>query len=434
MEALTGQAIWTVRKTLILLSLFLVYFLLFAGFAVYVPFFPSKARDKGVSETVIGLIFGIYPLVIFVFSPFLGYLIQRYGPPFVLFTGIFLFGGSNILFGFCGMISGQTLFVVFCFLLRTTSAMGGAAAETSALSIVMEQFPDNLGAVTGASETFSGIGFSLGPALGGFLYEIGGFKLPFIVMGCSAMAALPLLMILLNNRERPRSRDLLEKSTSFFKAMRIPGIFILALCYVIIGLSFSYFDPILGPYLKKLGQRPTMIGLMFLIYSGTYALSAPIIGWSGDRMKCFRCMLLFGFTGLAVGFFLLGPSPFLNFLPANKIWWVYTVLPINGLSGGFCFVPIMPEMIRTARANGMPDNSSTYAVLSSIFGSMYNLGATIGPFISGICDEHFGFQWAMSVAGFICLSHAVLLVVFTLYEYVVIREHVDNRLLDEEGN
>lgn len=94
----------------------------------------------------------------------------------------------------------------------------------------------------------------------------------------------------------------------------------------------------------------------------------------------------------------------------------------------------MPEMIRTARANGIPDNSSTYAVLSSIFGSMYNLGGTIGPFISGICDEHFGFQWAMSVAGFICLSHAVLLVLFTLYEYMVTsREHVNNRLLDEEG-
>lgn len=35
--------------------------------------------------------------------------------------------------------------------------------------------------------------------------------------------------------------------------------------------------------------------------------------------KCFRCMLLFGFTGLAVGFFLLGPSPFLNFLPAKYV-------------------------------------------------------------------------------------------------------------------
>ena len=35
-----------------------------------------KARDKGVSETVIGLIFGIYPLVIFVVSPFLGYLVS----------------------------------------------------------------------------------------------------------------------------------------------------------------------------------------------------------------------------------------------------------------------------------------------------------------------------------------------------------------------
>lgn len=76
--------------------------------------------------------------------------------------------------------------------------------------------------------------------------------------------------------------------------------------------------------------------------------------------------------------------------------------------------------------------SQCFLLVAFMFSSFF-CRATMGPFISGICDQHFGFQWAMSVAGFICLSHAVLLVVFTLYEYVVIsREHVDNRLLDDE--
>ena len=53
-----------------------------------------------------------------------------------------------LFFRFCGKISDKTVFVVFCFLLRTTSAIGGAASETSAMSIVIEQFPNNVAAVT----------------------------------------------------------------------------------------------------------------------------------------------------------------------------------------------------------------------------------------------------------------------------------------------
>ena len=33
---------WTVRKILILVSLFLVYFVVFAAYSVYAPFFPSE--------------------------------------------------------------------------------------------------------------------------------------------------------------------------------------------------------------------------------------------------------------------------------------------------------------------------------------------------------------------------------------------------------
>ena len=53
-----------------------------------------------------------------------------------------------LFFRFCSKISDKTEFVVLCFLLRTTSAIGGAASETSAMSIVIEQFPNNVAAVT----------------------------------------------------------------------------------------------------------------------------------------------------------------------------------------------------------------------------------------------------------------------------------------------
>lgn len=49
---------------------------------------------------------------------------------------------------FGGMIVDRDAFIALCFLLRATSAIGGAAAETSALSILLEKFPDNVGMVT----------------------------------------------------------------------------------------------------------------------------------------------------------------------------------------------------------------------------------------------------------------------------------------------
>lgn len=95
-----------------------------------------------------GLLFGTYSFVVFIFSPFCGVLIPKYGPRFVLYTGLVLCGGSMVLFGFGGMIVDRDAFIALCFLLRATSAIGGAAAETSALSILLEKFPDNVGMVT----------------------------------------------------------------------------------------------------------------------------------------------------------------------------------------------------------------------------------------------------------------------------------------------
>ena len=53
-----------------------------------------------------------------------------------------------LFFRFCSKISDKTVFVVLCFLLRAASAIGGAASQTSAMSIIIEKFPNNVAAVT----------------------------------------------------------------------------------------------------------------------------------------------------------------------------------------------------------------------------------------------------------------------------------------------
>jgi len=47
------------------------------SFAVIAPFFPVEAAKKGASSTEIGLVFGIFQLVIFVTSPVYGKYVSK---------------------------------------------------------------------------------------------------------------------------------------------------------------------------------------------------------------------------------------------------------------------------------------------------------------------------------------------------------------------
>ena len=55
------------------------------------------------------------------------------------------------------------------------------------ISIFMILYPDDVVKVMSWTETTFGLGYSLGPAVGVFIYDFGGFKLPFIVVGLVAL-------------------------------------------------------------------------------------------------------------------------------------------------------------------------------------------------------------------------------------------------------
>ena len=60
-----------------------------------------------------------------------------------------------VSFRFCDMIVDRDVFIAVCFLLRATCAIGGAATETSTVSILLTKFPDNVGMVSVCGIFFS---------------------------------------------------------------------------------------------------------------------------------------------------------------------------------------------------------------------------------------------------------------------------------------
>ena len=52
--------------------------------------------------------------------------------------------------------------------------------------MIAKEFPNNVATMFAILETFFGIGMIMGPTVGGALYELGGFTLPFVSLGCKS--------------------------------------------------------------------------------------------------------------------------------------------------------------------------------------------------------------------------------------------------------
>src|SRR5262249_20327226 len=129
------------------------------------------------------------------------------------------------------------------------------------------------------------LGTLVGPLLGGFLFEAGGYRLPFAVAGAWAVAMVFVLSLLLPAQVR---RTDVESSSLPLMNRRflIPG------GVVFLGATvLTLLEPTLPLHLcDRLHVGPTTIGLLFAAAVVAYSLTAPIAGRVSDRWGRIRTM------------------------------------------------------------------------------------------------------------------------------------------------
>ena len=65
--------------------------------------------------------------------------------------------------------------------------VGAAATWTSNLSILMAKFPERKATVKAWCDASFNFGLTIGPVIGAFMYDAGGFFLPFSVTGTAIL-------------------------------------------------------------------------------------------------------------------------------------------------------------------------------------------------------------------------------------------------------
>jgi MFS transporter, DHA1 family, tetracycline resistance protein len=155
------------------------------GFGLILPIMPTLLMEltgESVSRAAIygGWLAFVYAMMQFIFAPILGNLSDRFGRRPVLLAAIAALGMDYLILGFAPNLG-------WLFIGRAIAGIAGASF-TPAYAYVADITPperraQNFGLVSGAF----GVGFIVGPALGGLLGSLGP-RAPFFAAACLSLA------------------------------------------------------------------------------------------------------------------------------------------------------------------------------------------------------------------------------------------------------
>ncbi|XP_065839383.1 MFS-type transporter SLC18B1-like [Oscarella lobularis] len=407
------------RSRLILACMAAMNVLANMAYSTLAPFFPQEAAAKkltgGSVDLEVGLIFGTFALVVFVVAPLLGVRVATIGPKFLLCAGVFLLGGATLLFGFVSSIDDWTSFLVVCFLARAVQGCGAAAVDTASWTIVATEFPDKIATVFGALETFSGLGFMIGPALGGALYKANGFPLPFFFMGGLLLLCLPGFMYALPFSMSPTADQHGPNRPTTWKVLRNIWIWMTLLTLFMSSASLGMIEATLATFLKNtFDMGPATIGLVLLLCCGVYLISAPIVGHCADRWGTKRIIIV-GLFISSVGTLLLAPSFLVtSFVPRKKLWLFLLSTGIMALGLSLAAVPTFSDMIRTAQKMGFKKGMVLNGVISGISTSFFSLGEAFGPSVGGLITGKMDFSHATTIFALALAAHGYIYLILAL--------------------
>ncbi|UXE65657.1 MAG: MFS transporter [Chryseotalea sp. WA131a] len=148
-----------------LFVLFITIFIDMLGFGIIIPILPIFSKELGAADYQVGLIAMIFPIMNFLFAPLWGTLSDRHGRRPIMLISIFITSIAYFVFS-------QVTVLWILFFSRLLSGVGSANISVAQAYITDVTSPAERTKSLGFLGAAFGIGFIMGPPLGGWLKSI----------------------------------------------------------------------------------------------------------------------------------------------------------------------------------------------------------------------------------------------------------------------
>lgn len=336
------------------------------GLGIIIPSLPALIADASglsiaESSKYAGPVLSTYAVAQFLFSPLIGNLSDRFGRKPILMVSLL---GLGIDFVFMYFAPTLAWLVVG----RALSGMFGASFTTAAAYIADISTDENRAKNFGLIGAAFGVGFILGPAIGGLVSDFG-VRVPFLVAAFFSLANFIYGMIFLkeslpiNQRRkfewsRANPIGALVQITRFKRnAYLFLVFFLVLLANMSVHSLWNYYSIArFGWTEKEVGISLAVVGVSFGLLQG--ALAGPIVKKMGEKGAATLGLITLVLVTTGIGLLPYG-------------WMLYLIIIPYAFSG--IFDPSVRSIIsRQTAANEQGE-------LQGIFTSMMSLAEIIGP-------------------------------------------------------
>ncbi len=298
------------------------------GVGLIIPILPELIEqfmggDTSSAARMLGVIASCYAVAQFVFAPILGALSDRFGRRRVLLLSMFGLGVDYLIMGFAPTVA-------WLFVGRLVAGMMGASITTANAYIADISTPETRARNYGLINVAFGIGFMLGPSLGGLLGSVD-LRLPFFVAAGLCLLNSIYGLFVLPESLAPENRSAFSlrnanpvSSLSYLRAY--PLVASLAAAFVLLALAQRGLETCWVLYTGyrygwneiQNGLALTAVGVSAALVQGLLVRHA--VAWLSERKA-----VLIGFG--------IGTLAFAGYGLASRGWILITVIVIGSLGG-----------------------------------------------------------------------------------------------------
>jgi DHA1 family tetracycline resistance protein-like MFS transporter len=338
------------------------------GIGIIIPVMPQLLEELGAgsageASVIGGLLLSSYAVMQFFFAPILGGLSDKYGRRLIILISLF---GLTIDYLFLALAPTITLL----FIGRLIAGIGGASFSTASAYIADVSTPEKRAQNFGLLGAAFGLGFVLGPAIGGFLGDMG-TRIPFFAAaGLTMLNWIYGFFVLPESLSQENRREFSWKRANPVGSLRqlrtyplmfglITSIFIIYIATHAVNSNWSFFnEEVFNWTPKQIGLSLTYVGVLVSIVQAVFV--KVFIKRFGVK-KAIYSGLVFNAIGL------------LLFSMVYQEWMIYAVTTVYVLGG------IAGPSLQGIMSNMVPSNQQ--GELMGAITSLQNLANIIGPSI-----------------------------------------------------
>lgn len=338
------------------------------GVGLIFPMMPDLMARVGAGDTATGALWGgvlmaAYAAMQFVFAPIIGGLSDAFGRKPVLLLAL---ATLAVDYAIMALATGFWILLVG----RLIAGIAGATYITATAYLADISPPEKRAANFGLIGATYGIGFVMGPALGGFL-AAWHITAPFWVAAAFAAVNVAFGLLVLPEslpakRRRAFTRGDLNPFGAIRDAFRLPGLALPLLVLFAFEFANMVYPTLWAFWTREAyGWSAALIGGSLTIYGVGVALTqGAVLPFLVPRIGEFRT-LIFAAVVSIVALFGFGASP--------AVWIVFALLPVA------CLADMVPPTATAMMSNMVSEDRQ--GVLQGVIASLGSIASVVAPLL-----------------------------------------------------